>query len=96
MIRVLTIKQIIMLVKIKNEKLKSENYAIVLDEGYNLEEIYYLEESILNLIILASDSRVKTLSSKCDLMIVGELVKAMHPTGDEIQLAENAILTINS
>lgn len=86
-----------MLVKIKNEKRKSENYAIVLDNVYKLEDIHYLEESILNLIIFASDSNVTHLPPlDGELVNLLSLVKAMRPTGDEIQLAEKAILTINS
>lgn len=86
-----------MLVKIKNEKRKSENYAIVLDNVYKLEDIHYLEESILNLIIFASDSNVTHLPPlDGELLNILSLVKAMRPTGDEIQLAKNAILTINS
>ena len=80
-----------------DEKLKSENYAIVLDNVYKLEDIHYLEESILNLIIFASDSNVTHLPPlDGELLNLLSLVKAMRPTGDEIQLAENAILTINS
>ena len=78
-----------MLVKIKNEKRKSENYAIVLDNVYKLEDIHYLEESILNLIIFASDSNVTHLPPlDGELLNLLSLVKAMRPTGDEIQLAE--------
>ena len=64
---------------------------------YKLEDIHYLEESILNLIIFASDSNVTSLPPlDGELVNLLSLVKAMRPTGDEIQLAEKAILTINS
>lgn len=49
-----------MLIKVRNERFNTESIAIVLDGMKTLEEIHYLEESLLNLLMYASDSNIHT------------------------------------
>lgn len=81
-----------MLIKVRNERFNTESIAIVLDGM----EIHYLEESLLNLLMYASDSNITHLPPlKEEMCNILSLVKAMRPTGDDIQLIDREIPVIN-
>jgi hypothetical protein len=85
-----------MLIKVRNERFNTESIAIVLDGMKTLEEIHYLEESLLNLLMYASDSNITHLPPlKEEICNILSLVKAMRPTGDDIQLIDREIPVIN-
>lgn len=85
-----------MLIKVRNERFNTESIAIVLDGMKTLGEIHYLEESLLNLLMYASDSNITHLPPlKEEMCNILSLVKAMRPTGDYIQLIDREIPVIN-
>lgn len=78
-----------MLVKIKNTNNGKENIAVILEGFDTLESVHYLEENLLDLVIMASETLVKEVQPlDGTLLSVLSLVKSMRPTGDDIQLIE--------
>lgn len=86
-----------MLVKLRNVNSGKENIAIVLENINTLEDVHYLEENILDLILMASDTDINTLQPlNCLLYNVLCLVKSMRPLGDDIQLIERELPIIET
>lgn len=86
-----------MLVKIKDTNNGKENIAVILEGFDTLESVYYLEENLLNLIIMASDTLVREVPPlDRTLLNVLSLVKSMRPTGDDIQLIERKLPIIET
>lgn len=86
-----------MLVKIKDTNNGKENIAVIL-EGFNtLESVHYLEENLLDLIIMASDTLIREVPPlDGTLLNVLSLVKSMRPTGEDIQLIERKLPIIET
>lgn len=75
-----------MLVKIKDTNNGKENIAVILEGFDTLESVHYLEENLLNLIIMASGTLVREVPPLDETLLnVLSLVKSMRPTGDDIQ-----------
>lgn len=86
-----------MLVKVRNEKNGKENIAVILEGFDTLESVHCLEESLLDLIIMASDTLVKSIPPlDGNLFNILSLVKSMRTTGEDIQLIERELPIIET
>lgn len=86
-----------MLLKLRNANSNKESIAIVLENVSTLEEVHYLEENILDLIAMASDTNIRTLSPLDGFLYnVLSLVKSMRPIGDDIQLIDRELPVIQT
>lgn len=86
-----------MLVKVRNEKNGKENIAVILEGFDTLESVHCLEESLLDLIIMASDTLVKSIPPlDGNLFNILSLVKSMRTTGEDIQLIEHELPIIET
>lgn len=86
-----------MLLKLRNANSNKESIAIVLENVSTLEEVHYLEENILDLIAMASDTNIRTLSPLDEFLYnVLSLVKSMRPIGDDIQLIDRELPVIQT
>lgn len=86
-----------MLVKIKDTNNGKENIAVILEGFDTLESVHYLEENLLNLIIMASGTLVREVPPLDETLLnVLSLVKSMRPTGDDIQLIERKLPIIET
>lgn len=86
-----------MLVKIKDTNNGKENIAVILEGFDTLESVHYLEESLLDLVIMASDTLVRELPSlDGNLFNILSLVKSMRPLGEDIKLIERELPIIET
>lgn len=86
-----------MLVKVRNGKNGKENIAVILEGFDTLESVHCLEESLLDLIIMASDTLVKSIPPlDGNLFNILSLVKSMRTTGEDIQLIERELPIIET
>ena len=86
-----------MLLKLRNANSNKESIAIVLENVSTLEEVHYLEENILDLIAMASDTNIRTLSPLDEFLYnVLSLVKSMRPIGDDIQIIDRELPVIQT
>lgn len=86
-----------MLVKVRNGKNGKENIAVILEGFDTLESVHCLEESLLDLIIMASDTLVKSIHPlDGNLFNILSLVKSMRTTGEDIQLIERELPIIET
>lgn len=86
-----------MLVKIKDTNNGKENIAVILEGFDTLESVHYLEENLLDLIIMASDTLIREVPPLDRILLnVLSLVKSMRPTGDDIQLIERKLPIIET